>query len=80
MKRICENCRYWSEMVASFNIDLDALCISGSGPHNAKMTPRWHTCAHFADNALGAVDQPGIDMDTLLEEYARHDGRKKEEK
>lgn len=77
MKRTCENCRYWSEMVASFTTDLEAACLS-DGPHTGKMTPRWHNCQFFADNALGAIDAPGVDVEKILALYARHDGRSQE--
>lgn len=69
----CQTCRYWSEMVAVFTIDLESLCLNGANQRVGKMTWRHETCPAWADGVLGAIDTPGVDQEALLTRYAELD-------
>ena len=71
--RICQTCRYWSEMVASFTVDLEALCLNDANQRVGKMTWRHETCPARADGVLGAIDTPGVEPDALMKAYAAFD-------
>jgi hypothetical protein len=54
----CENCRYWSAMVAQA-LDggpIEALCLCGGGPKRSQFTRATATCERWASNHLGQVD------------------------
>ena len=72
-QRICETCRYWSEMVATYSTEIEALCMSDVGHHSGKMTRRAHSCPAWADGVLGAIDTPDTDPESLAQSYAALD-------
>ena len=59
----CDNCRFWSEMVAQAwgCGPMEALCLSGTGPYASKYTTARMTCAAWKVGDLGAIDSPGFD-------------------
>lgn len=58
MDRICENCRYWSQMIAqSIGAGpIEAWCLSSE--QKQKYRRATETCNSWAKNSHGAVDEP----------------------
>jgi hypothetical protein len=58
----CKNCRYWSELIARGigTKPIKALCLVQSGPHSGNYTTGQNTCALWAENTMGAVDDPWL--------------------
>lgn len=60
-ERNCSGCRYWSEMIAQSigGRDVEALCLAPEGsPCKGKFMVGTQTCAAYAKNTAGAVDDP----------------------
>ena len=59
-ERNCAGCRYWSEMIAQSigGRDVEAMCLNSEGPCSGKYMVGSQTCAKFARNTHGAVDDP----------------------
>jgi hypothetical protein len=56
----CENCRYWSQMVAQA-LDggpIEAWCVSEDGPKKGRLTRATDHCPARKINSHGAVDEP----------------------
>jgi hypothetical protein len=57
--RVCEKCRYWSEMIAmTIGPAMTAMCLKEGGPKHGAMTMGSTTCAAWAWARLGAIDDP----------------------
>lgn len=58
MVKKCDNCRYWSEMIAeSIGCGpIKALCLSDESPHKGKMTTSNQTCDAWGEATMGTVD------------------------
>lgn len=76
-ERVCDGCRYWSEMIARAGGgtdnprgDTEALCLA-DGPFKGKYTTAEMTCSAFARNTSGAVDEPPDYGETARDAYAR---------
>ncbi len=58
----CEDCRYWSEMLAMADAGgVKAVCLAVGGPNQGKWTRDLDSCPLWADGRLGAIDTPGFD-------------------
>lgn len=59
MSNRCDNCRFWSQMVAeSYGCEpIKALCLS-QGSRKGIMMPGRGTCEAWKSNHLGQVDDP----------------------
>lgn len=60
-ERNCSGCRYWSEMIAQSigGRDVEAMCLAPEGsPAKGKYMVGSQTCAAYAKNTHGAVDDP----------------------
>lgn len=69
--RDCGGCRYWSEMIAMVRgSETVAMCL-GSGPWGSIYTKAAQTCAAFAKNTAGAVDEPPDYGEEVRAEYER---------
>jgi hypothetical protein len=56
-ERNCAGCRYWSEMIAQSNgRGVEALCLAPEGPAAGEYMLGSQSCAAFARNVFGAVD------------------------
>ena len=77
MKKTCSTCRWWSELCAQVMGDgpLEAVCLNGGAQKNGKFTPQNFHCDKWQDNALGAVDDPRTDWETIDARYIEHDSR-----
>jgi hypothetical protein len=76
--RDCGACRYWSELLARAggaadnpSGDTEAMCLAPAGPNRQKYTTQTTTCAAFAVNSHGAVDEPPNYGEGVRAEYAR---------
>jgi hypothetical protein len=57
--RICDTCRFWSEMMAqSIGGVVEAMCLSGTGPRAGKYTTVRMTCEAWKSGHHGSVDEP----------------------
>jgi hypothetical protein len=58
----CQNCYFWSEMIASTTIDgpMTSMCLNSSSSYNETMTAETHTCDAFEETGPDgkAVDNP----------------------
>lgn len=56
----CEECRFWSEMVAQAinGNPLEALCLADGGPKQGEYTTGRFSCSGFKPNDFGAIDDP----------------------
>lgn len=72
----CGNCRFWSEMVAQAwgAGPMEALCLSGDGPHTSKYTTARITCHAWKSNHHGAVDSPPNYGEAACAAYAAEEG------
>lgn len=69
--RACDNCRYWSEMVArSEGGSIQALCLNPSGPKRHRFTAGASACPAWASAHLGVIDAPGQDPNAYSAEQA----------
>lgn len=60
--RVCDGCRYWSEMIAkSDGNGLEAYCLNRQSAHAMTFVNRHQSCDQWADGSWGAIDQPGGD-------------------
>lgn len=63
----CENCRYWSEMIARAigHGPVEAMCLSSKSKYHSKYTSGRMGCEHALDGRdwLGAVDVPGAEQE-----------------
>ena len=58
--KICDTCRYWSEMVAQSNgYGVDAMCLNEKSPNKHKMIAGSVSCDVWEDGYFGAIDAPG---------------------
>ena len=58
----CEDCRFWSEMLAEADAGgVRAVCLAIGGSRQGKWTRDLDSCESWADGALGAIDTPGFD-------------------
>lgn len=56
----CEDCRYWSDLIASADADgVRAMCLNPKSRVYRQMTVGRVTCTAWRHGKLGAVDQPG---------------------
>jgi hypothetical protein len=58
--KVCENCRFWSQMVAQ-SIGLggvEAVCLSGTGPFARKFKYATSSCPSWKSDHHGKVDDP----------------------
>lgn len=71
--RTCGGCRYWSEMIAQAigARGIEAMCLSAGGPRGGGYTFATETCAAFAKNSHGAVDEPPNYGEAARAEYDR---------
>ena len=60
MKKRCNECRFWSEMVARSigGGAMEALCLTENGPRSSEYTTELMFCDHWKSNHHGAVDAP----------------------
>lgn len=66
----CENCRFWSQMVAqSIGNGLEALCLESHAPTFSQYTGVRFTCVFWKLNAHGAVDEPPDYGETARAKY-----------
>lgn len=69
--RSCENCRYWSEMIArSDGATMTALCLAPSGPYRSRYMSGSKVCLAWASDHLGVIDAPGQDPNAYAAETA----------
>lgn len=60
--RVCDGCRYWSEMIAQSNSSgIQAYCLNQHSIHKHEFTTRNQSCDQWQDGSWGAVDSPGGD-------------------
>ena len=72
----CEGCRFWSEMIAQVlgGRQLEALCLSESGPCAGKYVMARMTCPDWKSGHLGAVDEPPDYGEDVRAAYAAEEG------
>jgi hypothetical protein len=58
--KMCDNCRFWSQMIAQSIglLGVEALCLSSVSPHSRKFTKAHKSCPAWRENTHGAVDEP----------------------
>jgi hypothetical protein len=58
--KTCENCKYWSEMLAFIKPPepMNAMCLNQESPHKHTYTTEIHVCDKWDENIDGAVDDP----------------------
>jgi hypothetical protein len=69
--KICETCRYWSELVVRScrrKPSLEALCLNREGPFYSLFCRGAQRCPSWARGHLGAIDDP----DLPEKAYANH--------
>lgn len=77
-ERTCNECRYWSEMIARAGggttnpLGLtEAMCLAPAGPFKGKYTTGYGQCDSYAKNGHGAVDAPPNYGEESRAAYAR---------
>ena len=83
----CENCRYWSQMVAqSVGNGMEALCLNDNSNDNLKdrgegvptlgeYTGEHFVCVYWKLNKYGAWDEPPGYGETSRAKYAADEGK-----
>lgn len=60
--RVCDGCRYWSEMIAQSSANgIQAYCLNPKSINYQEFTLRHKSCSEWRDGPWGAVDSPGGD-------------------
>ena len=60
-EKICDKCRYWSDLVAQYSHELNAviaLCLAQGSDAEGEMTSGKTTCDKWKHNGYGAIDSP----------------------
>jgi hypothetical protein len=63
VEKICETCRYWSELVIRSlgpKHSLKALCLNHEGPFYGRFCRGAERCPSWASGHLGAIDDPDL--------------------
>jgi hypothetical protein len=61
--KICETCRYWSELAMRSpgpKHSLEALCLNREGPFYRRFCRGAERCPSWASGHLGAIDDPDL--------------------
>lgn len=74
MKQSCNNCRFWSQMIAqSVGLSpIEALCL-GEGKHRRRYTTGHMTCDGWKDDHFGKVDDPPDYGEAVRAAYAKEE-------
>ena len=70
----CQNCRYWSEMLAqTYGGHVEAMCLSSNGPRAGSYTTGQASCVAWKSGHHGAVDCPPYYGEDARKAYAEED-------
>jgi hypothetical protein len=61
--KICETCRYWSELVVRFRgpkQSIEAFCLNREGPFYRLFCRGAQRCPCWVSGHLGAIDDPDL--------------------
>lgn len=59
--KLCETCRYWSDLVArKRKNEIIALCLKTGAPFHARFCRARDYCPQWADGSRGSVDDPDL--------------------
>jgi hypothetical protein len=74
--KICDNCRFWSQMVAqSIGLSgVEALCLSDTSPHSGAYTRRMSAAPNGGKTLMAAVDEPPDYGETARALYTAEEG------
>ncbi len=72
-RRICADCRYWSDMAARMHgrWAMEALCLNQASPGFDRWIVGGMSCPAWASGHFGAVDGPPDLGDWATRQYAR---------
>ena len=67
--KICETCRYWSELVVRFRgskQSIEAVCLNPEGPFYRLFCRGEQRCPCWVSGHLGAIDDPNLPKELTL--------------
>ncbi len=60
----CEQCRFWSDLMARFSPrGMEAVCLNAASPRSSVYTLARDRCAEGRPSYGAAVDEPGLSAD-----------------
>ena len=69
----CDECRFWSAVIAKEEQGIQAMCLCPQSALREKYTHGSTSCMHGKINALGSIDDPDSNYEEMKRAYQQYD-------
>lgn len=72
----CNQCRFWSEMMAHVdNGAIKAMCLAEGGDFKGEFVSENSSCSGYKESYYGAIDAPPNYGEYIVEAYVKEEGK-----